>query len=94
MLNEETMHTGVGDMKGHSQGSYTRRGNANMALDPPWGNQGGSGDKIPRGNQPLATKYLGKTKRINKEAYARRRDATEYARTRNYLLCEHSVLGK
>ena len=37
MLKEEIMHTRVGDVKGHSQGSYTRRGNASMALDPPWG---------------------------------------------------------
>ena len=37
MLNEETMHASVGDMKGHSQGSYTWCGNASMALDPPWG---------------------------------------------------------
>ena len=37
MLNEETMHAGVGDVKGHSQNNYTRRGNASMALDPPWG---------------------------------------------------------
>ena len=37
MLNEGTVHPRVGDMKGHSQGSYTRCGNANMVLDPPWG---------------------------------------------------------
>ena len=37
MLNEETMHARVGDVKGHSYGSYTRRWNSSMALDPPSG---------------------------------------------------------
>ena len=37
MLNEETMHMRVGNMKGHSHGSYTRHGNSIMDLDPPWG---------------------------------------------------------
>ena len=37
MLNEETMHARVEDVKGHSQNFYIRRGNANMALEPPWG---------------------------------------------------------
>ena len=40
MLNEETMHARVGDMKGQSQGGYTGCGNAIMLLEPPWGNQG------------------------------------------------------
>ena len=40
MLNEETMHARVGDMKGQSQGGYTRHGNANVLLELPWGNQG------------------------------------------------------
>ena len=50
--------------------------------------------EIPRGNWLLATKELGKTKTINKEAYARRMDVAEYAGTRKYLLCENFVLGK
>ena len=50
--------------------------------------------EIPRGNCLLATKELGKTKRINKEAYARSQDATEYVGGRNCLLGEHSMLGK
>ena len=37
MLNEEALHARVGDMKGHSQESYIRCGNAIMVLDPPWG---------------------------------------------------------
>ena len=37
MLNEEAMHARVGDVKVHTQGSYTRRGNSSMALNPPWG---------------------------------------------------------
>ena len=37
MLNEEAMHARVGDVKGHSHGSYTRHGNVSMVLDPPWG---------------------------------------------------------
>ena len=37
MFNEETMHVGVGDVKGHSQNNCTGRGNASMVLDPPWG---------------------------------------------------------
>ena len=40
MLNEEIMHARVGDVKGKSQGGYTKRGNFSMALNPPWGNQG------------------------------------------------------
>ena len=40
--------------------------------------------KIPRKKQ----------RRINREAYARRRDTTEYVGGRNCLLCKHSVLGK
>ena len=52
------------------------------------------GAEIRKGNYPLSTKYLGKTKGINKEAYARRWGAAEYVGTRNtyYVrtLCEAS----
>ena len=94
MLNEEIVNARVGDMKGHSQGSYTRRGNASMELDPPWGIKDVVVTEIPRRNRTLAAKDLGKTKTINKEEYARRWDAAKNARTMKYLMCEHSVLGK
>ena len=35
MLNEEVMHGIVGNVKGHSQGSYNGRENASMGIDPP-----------------------------------------------------------
>ena len=35
MLNEETMHMRVKDVKSQPQGGYTRRENVSMALDTP-----------------------------------------------------------
>ena len=72
MLNEEIMHVRVRDVKSKSQGGYTMHGNASMALDPPQGNQGCNGNENSWRNWQLATKDLGKTKTIKKEAYDRR----------------------
>ena len=56
MLNEETMHTRVGDMKGQSQGGYTGCGNSIRLLEPPQGNQGCKSNENYWRNWSLATK--------------------------------------
>ena len=84
MLNKEIMHARLGDVKSQSQGGYIRCGNTSMAVEhPPRGIKYELEMGISRGNWPLVAKYLGKTQTINNEAYARRRDATEYVGTRN-----------
>ena len=62
MLNEEIKHARVGDGKSQSQGVYTRRGNANMALDPAYGNEGCNSKGNSFSNWPLVVKNLEKTK--------------------------------
>ena len=37
MLNEKTMHAGIGGCEASLLGSYTKRGNESRDLDPPWG---------------------------------------------------------
>ena len=64
MLNEETMHARVGDMKGQSQGGYTRCGNASMLLEPPWGNQRCNSNENYWRNWSLAAKDLGKKPKL------------------------------
>ena len=56
MLNEETMHGRVGEMKGQSHGGYTRCGSASMLLEPPWGNHGCKSNENSWRNWSLATK--------------------------------------
>ena len=50
-----------GGREGSPEGGQTRRGNASMALDPPWEIRD-SGVEIPGRNWPLTAKDLGKKK--------------------------------